>query len=172
MADIGRRGGFSDFEDYVSAINAFAFYKVGHTISEIHVGQRFGRHVDRHTDVQSAIRSPVTAEIHRLAEYQPRELIDLVVILERPNKSVRSHNALLRVAPARERFSAFDASTCQFHLGLKEGLELIITNPLYDLFDGKGEGVPLGQVGVYLRREMKLDQCGHFLRRDWFLDDP
>src|SRR6202790_1765899 len=73
--------------------NAFAFYKFGHTISEIHVGQRFGRHVDRHTDVQSAFCSPFTAEIHRLAEYQPRELIDQAVILKGPNKSVRSHNA-------------------------------------------------------------------------------
>ena len=96
----------------------------------------------------------------------------MVVLLEQPNKSVRSHNALLRVAPARERLSAFDASTCQFHLGLKEGLELIISNPLYDLFDRKGEGVRLGQVGICLRREMKFDQCGQFLRCDRFLDDP
>src|SRR6202163_5042251 len=73
--------------------NAFAFYKFGHTISEIHVGQRFGRHVDRHTDFQSAFRSPFTAEIHGFTEYQPRELIDVVVLLERPNECVGRHNA-------------------------------------------------------------------------------
>src|ERR1700722_4307941 len=148
MADIGRRGGFSDFEDYVSAIEVSAFYELDHTISKVDVGQRFGRNVDRHTDVQSAICPPFTAEIHRLTEHQPREFIDLVVILKRPNKSIRSHNALLRVAPARERFSAFDASCCEFHLGLKEGLKLIISNPFYDRFDGKGEGVRLGKDGV------------------------
>src|SRR6202789_2074714 len=164
MADIGRRGGFSDFEDYVSAIMAFTFYKLDHTFSEIHVGQRFSRHVNRHANVQSAFCSPFTAEIHRFTEHQPCELIDEVVLLERPNKSVRSDNALLRVAPARERFSAFDASICQLHLGLQEGLELIISNPLYDLFDGKGEGVRLGQVGICWRWEMKFDQCGQFLR--------
>src|ERR1700674_6136817 len=133
MADFGRRGGLSDFEDYVSGIKAFAFYKFDHTISEIHVSQRFGRHVGRHADFQSAFCSPFTAEIHGFTEYQPRELIDVVVLLERPNECVRSHNALFWMAPARERFSAFDAPTCQFHLGLKEGLELIISNPFYDL---------------------------------------
>src|ERR1700722_1777018 len=172
MADLGRRGGFGDFEDYVSEIKVFAFYKCDHTISEIHVGQRFRRHVDRHADVQSAFCSPHTAEIHRLTEYQPRELIDMAVTLKRPNKSVRSHNALLRVAPSRERFSACDASTCQLYLGLKEGLELVISNPLYDLFDGKGGGVRSDRIGVYLCGEMKFDQCGQFLLRDRLLDDP